>query len=175
MRIDLQNIDDDGKSFHCKDLSEDLKGSFKDLIGDNDFKIDFEIRPLGNTFQVLGQMETRYSDVCSLCAEDIQVPLQARINEILVIEEKRPRNAQVSQSQQNFDPTNPAATYLNEPYLEADEFLHEIMAAAFHNFPSCVDKEACEERQIQLKEKIANQQSLGHPGFEALKGIKLEH
>ncbi len=175
MRIDLQNIDDDGKSFHSNDLREDLKGSFKDLIGDNDFKIDFEIRPLGNTFQVLGSMETHYSDVCSLCAEDIQVTLQTRINEILVIEEKRPRNSQVSQSQQNFDPMNPAATYLNEPYLEADEFLHEIMAAAFQNFPSCADKEACEERQSLIKEKLLNQQNLGHPGFEALKDLKLEH
>jgi len=175
MRIDLQNIDDDGKSFHSNDLSEDLKGSFKDLIGDNDFKIDFEIRPLGNTFQVLGKMETHYPEVCSLCAEEISVPLQTPINEILVIEEKRPRNTQVSQSQQNFDPMNPAATYLNEPYLEADEFLHEIMAAAIQSFPSCIDKEACEDRQAIIKEKMAAQQSLGHPGFEALKGIKLGH
>jgi uncharacterized metal-binding protein YceD (DUF177 family) len=175
MRLDLQNIDDEGKDFSFDELSDELKGHFRDLIGHEAFKIQMQVRLLGNSYQVLGQLQSQYKDVCSQCGEDITVPLKNRINEILVIEKKRPRNTQVSQSQQNFDSEGPSVIYLNEPTLEVGEFLHELMAASLVAFPSCSDQKACAQRRQTHLEPYLAQKTLGHPGFAALKDIKLKH
>lgn len=172
MIIDLQSIDEDGKDYNFDELSEELEGAFVDLIGETPFKINLEIRPLGNTFQILGKVSSQYKDVCSKCGYDIDLSLQSKINEIVVIEKERPRNTQVSQSQQNFDASVPAVTYVNDSAFDLKEFLHEMMATGFDQYPQCVDKELCESRQY--KEPIITQNERpGHPGFAALKNLKI--
>ena len=174
MLIDLQSIDENGKDYNFNELSEELEGSFKDLIGETPFKISLEIKPLGNTFQVLGKVQSEYKEVCSKCGYDIDVPLENKINEILVIEKERPRNTQVSQSQQNFDSSSPAVTYLNSPDFDLSEFLHEMMAAGFNVYPQCADQTLCESRQY--KENVVTPENRGgHPGFAALKDMKIKH
>ncbi len=103
MFIDLQSIEEDGKDFNFDELSEELEGAFTDLIGETPFKIQVEIKPLGNTFQVLGRVSSQYQETCSKCGYDVELPLENKINEIVVIEKERPRNTQVSQSRQNLD------------------------------------------------------------------------
>ena len=171
MLIDLKSIDEDGKDYNFDELSDELLGAFSDLIGENTaFKIQIEIRPLGNTFQVMGTVASEYDEVCSKCGYDVSLPLKARINEIVVIEEQRPRNTQVSQSRQNFDSSSPAVTYINDSCFDLKEFLHEMMATGFADYPQCVDKKLCESRQFK---DPSISPSKGHPGFEALKGIKI--
>lgn len=174
MRIDLKLIDEDGENLKFDQESDEVRGVFYDLVGENDFSIDLKLLPLGNSYQLLGRIQSHYGDMCSLCGEDIQVPIQSRVHEILVIEKERPRNTQVSQSQQNFDSDGPSVTYLNEPSLEVRELLHELMASAMTPFPSCSDKESCQKRQRNIR-KVMAEQTTGHPGFEALKGLKLKH
>ena len=100
MLFDLTTIGEDGKNFNFDELSDEVMGAFKDLIGETPFKISFNIRTLGNTWQVLGEVQTQYPEVCSKCGYDIELNLNSRINEIIVLEKARPRNTAVSQSQQ---------------------------------------------------------------------------
>lgn len=176
MLIDLQSIEEEGKDFSFDELSDEMKGAFSDLIGEAPFKISIEIKPLGNTFQVHGNLKSHYPERCSLCGHDIDVPLQNKINEIVVIEKARPRNTQVSQSQQNFDSSGPSVTYINEPQFDLKEFLHEMMASGFSLYPKCADNIECEKRQFHLQQDDEEESpSTGHPGFAALKNFKTKH
>lgn len=175
MLIDLQNIDENGKDYNFDELSDELSGAFGDLIGSKPFKINIEIKPLGNTFQVTGGLQSQYAETCSRCGHDIDVPLQNSINEIVVIEKARPRNTQVSQSQQNFDSFAPSVTYINEPTLDLKEFLHEMMAASFNVYPVCADTQKCESQQFKQEPDNEPEIKVGHPGFAALKGLKSKH
>ena len=175
MLIDLTSIDENGKDYNFDELSDELKGAFSDLIGQTPFKIDVEIKPLGNTFQVLGKVSSQYGEACSRCGHEIDVPLSGSINEIVVIEKARPRNTQVSQSQQNFDSSGPSVTYINEPTLDLKEFLHEMMASSFNVYPVCSDEEKCKKQQFQQQEDEEFIPKTGHPGFAALKNFKTKH
>ncbi|MEM7646430.1 MAG: YceD family protein [Pseudomonadota bacterium] len=171
MLIDLKSIDEEGKDFQFDELSDELSGAFSDLIGETPFKIELEIKPLGNTYQILGSVRSQYPEMCSRCGHDIEVPIHNKINEIVVIEKQRPRNTQVSQSQQNFDSSGPSVTYINEPQFDLKEFLHEMMASGFEFYPKCEDRKACDARREALQLE-SHAKKTGHPGFESLKNFK---
>jgi uncharacterized protein len=173
MFIDLQSIDEEGKDYNFDELSDELQGAFKDLIGEEPFKIQVQIRPLGNTYQLMGFVKSRYPEVCSKCGYDIDLPLENKINEIIVIEKHRPRNTQVSQSQQNFESHAPSVTYINESTFDLKEFLHEMMASGFADYPQCLETVVCESRQHR-EYNVEPQEKSGHPGFAALKKIKIQ-
>ncbi len=174
MLIDLLALDENGKDFDFDQMSDELSGAFTDLIGKTPFQIHLEIKPLGNTFLVQGSLKSQYPEVCSRCGFDIDVPLFNRINEIVVVEKERPRNTQVSQSRQNFDAADPSVTYINHPQFDLKEFLHEMMAASFQLYPVCTDKNKCEEQRPKFIQEEAPVVK-GHPGFEALKNLKLNN
>lgn len=173
MIIDLTSIDENGKDYKFDELSDELRGAFTDLIGETPFKIQIEIKPMGNTYHMVGRVESQYNEVCSKCGYDIELGLSNRINEIVVIEEARPRNTAVSQSKQNFDGQGPAVTYINETAFDLQEFLHEMMAAGFALYPQCLDEVLCESRQYKLPLTPEPEKKPGHPGFAALKDIKI--
>ena len=172
MLFDLTTIGEDGKNFNFDELSDEVMGAFKDLIGETPFKISFNIRTLGNTWQVLGEVQTQYPEVCSKCGYDIELNLNSRINEIIVLEKARPRNTAVSQSQQNFDSEGPSVTYINDSTINLNEFLHEMMAAGFALYPKCQDEPTCEARQFR-DPVVKVEPQKGHPGFAALKDLKV--
>jgi uncharacterized metal-binding protein YceD (DUF177 family) len=173
MIIDLKSIDENGKAFIFDRKSEGLKSSFDDLLGQNDFNIEIDIKPLGNTFQVKGYINSHSLDSCSKCGYEIDVPLKGSINEIIVIEKARPRNTQVSQSQQNFDSSGPSVTYVNDSTIDLFEFLHEMIAANLNLYPICQDQQKCETQQFKLAIEEVKEVKVGHPGFAALKNLKV--
>ena len=174
MIIDLNTIDAEGKDYHFTQDSDELVGAFKDLIGKADYSINLFISPLGNTYQITGAVKSQYPERCSRCGYDIDVPLQAKINEIVVIEKQRPRNTQGSQSQPNFESDGPQVTYLNSPDLNLEEFLHEMMAAGFDKYPKCSDRKKCDEQRYEIVDEVIEEPK-GHPGFAALKNFKTKH
>lgn len=172
MIIDLLSIDENGKDYNFDESSDEVLGDFKDLIGETPFKINLQIYPLGNTFQVKGEVQSQYHEVCSQCGYDIDLPLKNKINEILVIEKERPRNTQVSQSKQNFESGSPAVTYLHDSHFNLSDFLHEMMAAGFDLYPQCSDEKLCQSRR-HTENVITSTDRKGHPGFAALKDFKV--
>lgn len=175
MLIDLESIDENGKNFKFDELSDELLGAFKDLISDTPFSIELDIKPLGNTYHAQGRVTSSYPEDCSRCGYDVELPLDYKINEIIVIEKERPRNTQVSQSRQNFDLGTPAVTYINSVTFDLKEFLHEMMASGFDLYPKCTDEALCESRQHPdvVLEPTASERP-GHPGFAALKNLKID-
>ncbi len=173
MLIDLQSIDENGKDYNFDELSDELVGAFNDLVGEAPFKVQLHVQPMGNTYLVNGSVHSEYSAVCSKCGYDVDLPLDNKINEIVVIEKERPRNTQVSQSQQNFDASSPAVTYVNSSTFDLREFLHEMMASGFSLYPKCTDETLCDSRQHKDVLIAAPEEKRGHPGFAALKDLKV--
>jgi uncharacterized metal-binding protein YceD (DUF177 family) len=172
MLIDLKSIDENGKDYNFDELSDETRGAFSDLLGETPFQIELFIRPMGNTYQVQGQVKSQYHDVCSQCGYDIDLPLKNTINEIIVIEKQRPRNTQVSQSKQNFDSQAPSVTYINDSQFDLTEFLHEMVATGLDIYPRCPDTQLCESRRF-TEPIIEPEERKGHPGFAALKNLKV--
>lgn len=173
MIIDLLSIDSEGRSFQYTEASDELKGAFSDLIGDSSFNVELTVSPLGNTYQIKGIVSSSYSDCCSRCGYDIDVPLANKVNEIIVIEEERPRNTQVSQSQKSFD-DGPQVTYINSSNFDLKEFLYEMLAAGFQEYPRCEDLKKCDDQKYVLVNEDLPK-TKGHPGFAALENIKVKH
>ena len=172
LTLDLQAITDEGENFTYDQLSDETLGRFNDLLGDRPFKVDINVFPIGNSYQITGTVSSAYGSACSLCGHDIELPLSTKINEIIVIEKERPRNTQVSQSQQNFD-GGPSVTYVNSPSLDLGEFIHEMFAVGFADYPKCMDKALCDSRRISHHMVSDKKEKTGHPAFASLKSLKI--
>ena len=170
MFVDLKTIPEEGETFHFDHLSEELLGYFSDLIGETPFQIHIQIKLLGNSYQILGKVISQYPETCSACGYDIQLPLEVSINEILVIEKKRPRKSQSCQGPQDFESFTPSVTYLHSFSFDLKEFLHEMMATGFAPYPRCLDEKQCLSRQYKAEIEEAPAPT-GHPAFMALARI----
>ena len=177
MIIDLKTIEEEGKEYRFTEKSEELEGFFTDLVEDHSFQVSVDIRPLGNSFQIHGEVQSGYKDICSKCGYEVEVPLYNKINEILTIEEKRPRHSQSVHGQNSvqFDESGPSVTYINDFEFNLGEFLHEIIAAGMEQYPKCSNEKKCKEQQYEVKPDDSIQKTQGHPGFASLKNIKLKH
>ncbi len=172
MLIDLLTITESGISCDFDEFSSEMSGAFTDLIEQVPFNIHITINPLANAYRISGKFSSRSMEICSRCGYDIHYPLENFINEIIIIEEQRPKNTQVSQSSRNFDKENPSVTYINKPQFDLKEFFHEIVAASLDPFPVCKDPEVCQSRQFVLKGTNIDKFE-GHPGFALLKNFKV--
>ena len=173
MVINLKSIDFDGESFRFDHKSEELHGAFQDILGNNPFAVDLHIGIMGNSFQVHGQFESSYQDVCSRCGYDISVPVRNKINEVLVKEKERPRQSKSvhGQNSLDFDVNLPSVTYVHTDEFNLSEFLHEVVAFSMKRYPVCEDTKVCDSRAHKL-EPEQDIQSKGHPAFAALKKMK---
>jgi len=177
MIVDLKKIGFEGEHHHFDEKSEELHGVLTDLVGSYPFVVDLEIFPLGNTYQVRGYFHFTYDEDCSRCGYDITLPTKNKINELLVKEKERPRKVQSvhEQKTEDLDSSIPSVTYLTSDDFNLGEFLHEMVAFAMSSYPACEDVALCESRMFKVDEAPEDEEApvKGHPGFAALKKLKL--
>lgn len=176
MKINLKALTPEGETYHFDRSSEEFHGVLDDIIGKREFAVDVEIRPLGNSFEMRGKFAAAYTDSCSKCGYDVDVPITNKINEILVIEEARPRHSQSVRGQNSvkFDGEGPSVTYLNNQDFMLSEFIHEMVASSMEAYPQCSDQKMCHEQQYKLADEPVEKPK-GHPAFQVLEAIKNKH
>ena len=175
MKINLKAITEEGESFHFDRTTEEFNGVLDDIIGSRDFNVDVEIRPIGNSYEMRGRFTASYGDSCSKCGYDLDVDVDNKINEILVIEEARPRHSQSVHGQNSvkFDGKGPAVTYLNSDEFMLSEFIHEMVASSMEAYPKCTDLKKCATQAHQVREVMEG--GKGHPAFQVLQTMKAKH
>ncbi len=182
--INLAEIPEDGRAFEYNRKTGDLNEMLKDIIGDRDFSVNIYIRPMGNAYEMSGQVNTKVAEVCSLCGWDIDVPITKRVNEILIPEGEEYRKEQSVHGNQAVDflADGPAVTGYKGNSFDAGEFVHEVIAISEPLYPNCGDAD-CEhlKESTQIREQLASEfeaqekeKAPGHPGFAALKDLKLK-
>jgi len=145
MRIRLSEIPEDGRHFSFNRETGELNEALRDLIDQAPYKVEFEIRPLGNAYQLQGKLITQITETCSLCGWDLHLPLTKDINEILVDEPAADRETHHVHGNQsvNFLNDGPSMTPVQNETFDAAEYVHEVIALAEPLYPSCGDPD-CE-------------------------------
>ena len=181
--INLNEIPDPGREYLYSDVTAELTPSVDDLIGKNPYELKVRIQPIGNAYQVTGSLTCALDLICSRCAIDFKFPVKQEINEILIIEEKRPRGGRSAKSNHSSEwlEDGPYCTSLESEYFNMGEFLREIIALAEPLQPmgkgNC--DESCENYQRAIAKgwlKSPNSPDLDFPDesspFDVLKTLK---
>lgn len=154
--VQLEDLPPEGQEYRYDQGHPEMKNCLVDLLGDNEFNIQLHIQPGVGVFLMTGTLKTRLNLACYRCAVDFQFPIDEKINEILVLEEERPRashSARVNHSSE-LDSEAPAMTSISSPHFHLGQFVHELVALAEPMQPKA--KENCGEDCENLQEAFAN-------------------
>ena len=91
MKINLNEIPEEGREYICNQRTGEFSESLSDLVGKEPYAIQFMVRPLGNIYEVTGNIKTQLNLTCARCAADFKSELNLNLNELLVPGEKLPR------------------------------------------------------------------------------------
>ena len=142
MRIHLNEIPDEGKSWHCNRKTSELNAALEDLIQDSPYQIDFTILPMqAGTYDISGQLQASYTDACSACGEDIKIGLQKTFRDLLMPVLDEPRNSHYAKSNHVSDLLNDGPEVFNyegNTFL-ADEYFHEKIGLEQSLVPKCAE------------------------------------
>jgi uncharacterized protein len=181
MRINLQEIPDDGKHFICNRNTGELNEILKDLIGNTPHSAEFTIRPLSTAnFELRGYIKTEMLEQCSRCGIDFNFKVNESFQELLIPGLKDPRNAHYSKANHISDlkDDNPSVAEYEGHWFEMGEYLHEVIALTepLNPAPPVDEKDDCSLCKISVKNQsfsyIEEMEKPESP-FAQLKGLKL--
>jgi uncharacterized protein len=186
MKIRLNEIPQDGRRYDFDRQTGELNADLQDLIGDRDYQVEFEIKPIGNAYEMRGSLKTTLPEVCSTCGYDFELPIEKRINEILFEELEDTRKAQSVHGNQSVDfgGQGPAMVPVKGDVFDPGAYTHEVVALAEPFYPICGVDGNCEHRDEveEIKRKLEAdfalaeaEKPVGHPGFAALKELNLKN
>ncbi len=148
MKIRLNEIPADGRSYEFTRLDKDIFEGIKDLVAD--FKVNIRIEPItSSNFQITGSIQASEVAECSKCGWDLPLKLNLKISEVLVKEEpqeiRKKQHVHGNQSMDfDSDQDQLQVTYYKSDELNLTEWLHEQIASQQSQFPWC-EKINCEK------------------------------
>lgn len=179
----LKELPPEGREYEYDRDSGELANALGKLIGDNDYVVRLSVRPIGNAYDVQGELKTSLNLQCALCAIDFKFPVNQKFHEVLVIEgplHKGDQHTKANHSSE-WDASQPEGIYLETPIFSVGEFVHELVAIAEPmrplGRPGCED--ACENRKdgvqrewLSVGPKDSN--SIRNQPFAVLEKMKLK-
>ncbi|MGE0764225.1 MAG: YceD family protein [Bdellovibrionales bacterium] len=127
--IYLNELPQEGRRFVYTEQTGELTPTLKDLIGKNPYRVEIEVKPMGNVFSAEGSIQTGLDELCSLCAIEFIQPVKEKFNEILVIQTSphEGHQARVNHSSElNLD--GPECTELESDSFSVGDYIHELVA-----------------------------------------------
>ncbi|MBX9765625.1 MAG: DUF177 domain-containing protein [Bdellovibrionales bacterium] len=176
MIIRLNEINDDGEDFDLSSADEELREGLSDILKGQVFTAKMRIVPAGDAFDVQGNFTAKIPETCSLCADDIQLPLKERFHEILLIGTKN--KTELKGSSEDFEDPDLNATHIKNFEFNVTDFLREQFLLAMPTQPKC--SEDCKGLCLICRED-RNVTDCGHnpleipkkTAFSVLKDLKL--
>jgi uncharacterized protein len=132
MIINLADISPEGESFTLTRETGELNTLLADLIGDNDYLIEFNIRPLDQGFELRGGVKSKTPELCSRCGIDIFVNINATFKELLLPKLKAPDQGDHYSRVNHYsdlheEDKGPGITEFENLMFNAGEYLHELI------------------------------------------------
>lgn len=118
MIIHLNEIPEEGKSFILSNKTGELNKILKDILGTEEYHVEFTIRPIGQGFELKGKGTSKVPNQCSRCGLDIQLNLKAQFNELLMPKLDLDRTAKYAKSNHLSD-----NDHLNESELSVTDYV----------------------------------------------------
>ncbi len=174
MRINLLDISEDGHEFTVKrkeekDVDEKVAAAVENL---KDFSFRIFIQKTGDIYTTTGDYSVSQKDIeCSLCAEDMELPIKNKFTEFLMNETKADQKGHAPHSGLNID-SDKDVTFVTGHELDLGEFIAEMLALAVPLYPRCLDTAACEKRQAENQKYYQESAMKGHPAFSVLSKLK---
>lgn len=131
MRINLQEIPDEGRDFIYNNQTSELNEVLKDLIGKTAYSAEFSIRPTNtNTFELQGFIKTHLPEQCSRCGLDFKMPVNVNFKEMLIPKQNLPRDAHFTKANHFSDMAGegPSVQEYEGHHFQVGEYLHEVIA-----------------------------------------------
>lgn len=144
MKIKLNEISVDGKSFECDTKSGELVQSLKDLIGSIPHNAKFFIKPINSKdFQMTGHIQTLVPESCSRCGIEFKFDVNQKFNEILIPHQPGDRTGKYAKVNHISEAAQEGPSVVEyEPNMTFDmgEYLHEQVAIALPFNPAPPEK-----------------------------------
>lgn len=174
MKIRLNEISENGSDYSFDQKTSELNLILKDIIKSEPYSVLVHIQPINSKdYQVSGMIKAQAPEICSLCADDFNLPINKQINEILIPEpdfDRTGRYAKTPLTQLSEEVLN--VSHYKGNQFDLGEFIHEAVALEIPFNPRC---QACLKKQedapFVYDEKMG--EDLKPKPFEGLKGLKL--
>lgn len=176
MRINLSEIPSEGRTFDFSNKDGKITHDIKDLVQDHPYEFSIRISPIGGAYEVRGQGKSSVDEVCSMCGEDLVLPIERKVYEYLIVEDERPRGSKNTHGNQSLDLNGkgPETTYLPNSQFNLGEFVHEQIALAWPEYPECNTPECKKRHDEALAPYAVTDEEVvkGHPAFSVLQNLK---
>lgn len=170
MKINLNDIPQEGRSYKLDRTETELNPCLDDLIQKADYTTEFTIRPLtvnSRDFEMKGWIKTETPEVCSRCGIDFQHPINAKFHEFLIPKQDQPRGSRYAHVNHVSELSEgPETVEYEGQEFDLGEYLHEVIAMAVPFNVACPENAANECRIYENPE--------GEQGFSVNKDIPLE-
>lgn len=174
MKIRLNEIPEEGRHYHLDRDTAELNSTLEDLIRNNPYSVDLDIRPLNpRDFSVSGRLLTKTSEQCSRCGEDFDFRVDKKIHEILIPGQEQDRTGKYARSATAVTGDDDVSvTEYTKQQFDLGEFLHEAVALEVPFNPFCDKCLKPENDQAFVYDEKMGEETKPNP-FQALKGIKI--
>jgi uncharacterized protein len=169
--VDLKNLPEDGESFEFSRQSGELNQALKDLVPQADYTIDLTVKPMGNVFEIGGNIDTELELTCSRCGRDMKFPVQDKFQELIVVTKEKPRAGHSGHTGGDLS-EGPYCNYLTHYSLDLGEFVHEHIASAEPYAPHC-NRLDCESFLQRAQGEISADKDEPTSPFAALKNLSI--
>lgn len=138
-KIELRDLPADGREFVYNRETGEMNESLKELIQDNPYEVKFRMTPMGNTFDLRGEIATRLDLQCSLCATDYKLPVKQSLHELIVVQKPLHKGDQQTRANHAHELADSGPDYivLTDEVFDAAEYVHEVIALAEPLRPLC--------------------------------------
>jgi uncharacterized metal-binding protein YceD (DUF177 family) len=152
--ITLKDLPQEGREFSYTRESGELNQALKDLVGNNSYQVHFKIIPMGNSFDLKGQVNSSMDLQCSLCAIDFKYPLVINLHELLVIDKPLAKGDQMSRANHahEWESEGPDYILLKSDAFNVAEYIHEMIALAEPLRP--LGRPDCDEMCENIKDRV---------------------
>lgn len=135
----LNDLPPEGREFTYTRETGELSDTLEELIGPNPYRVHFKITPMGNTFDLRGEIDTGLDLQCSLCAMDFKLPVKQALHELIVVQKplaKGDIQGRANHAHEWAD-SGPDYILLDNDEFKAAEYIHEVIALAEPMRPLC--------------------------------------
>lgn len=144
MKINLQDIPEEGKSFELDEKSGELVRVLQDLIGSIPHTAIFSIRPINSKdYQLTGSIKTLIPEACSRCGIDFKFDVKQQFHEILIPQQPEDRTGKYARVNHVSEATQEGPSvseYSSNFVFDMGEYLHEQVAIALPVNPAPPEK-----------------------------------
>jgi uncharacterized metal-binding protein YceD (DUF177 family) len=164
--ITLSELLPQGQNFEFSDVTGEITAELKDLLADRPYSVKIDLKPVGNAFDISGEIKCELELICSRCAREMPHPLDLKFQEIIVIIKEKPRAGHSGHTGQ--EDGGIFCNYQTSHVFDLADFTHEQIASNEPFAPLC-GRADCDKEFEEAQEKLNQNQKLTPSPFDILK------